>query len=456
MTVRRVSLVIAPGVLVTTLAALATGMPWADALTLSGISIGTGCAVGAAGWCALLGARRRSVGFQAVVVALAVVAAVGAGVLVAASQMFINGEDLTALLVILPAAGTVGIVAALVLGHHVGTASRSLAGLLRRLDDDGTTGEWGGTDHRTDRGTDRRTDRRIDRGSNRGSGPRGSGELAALARELAATQARLAESRAKAQAVEASRRELVAWVSHDLRTPLSGIRAMIEALEDGVVDDADTVRRYHRTIRLETERLATLVDELFELSRIGAHALRLSPEPASLTDLVSDALAGARPAAEAKGVGLDGRVVGSGPSVELSTPEFGRALRNLIDNAIRHSPPGGQVTIDAGYEERSATLTVLDSCGGISADELERVFEVAYRGDAARGREGGGAGLGLTIARGLIEAQGGEIVVDNRGRGCAFTVRMPLGHDGSLWAREGGAVRPAPSSPLLPPATQRR
>ena len=126
MTLRRVSLIVVAGALVTTLAALATGMPSVDALTLSAIGIGTACGVGVAGWCALLGARRRSVGFQAVVVALAVVAAVGAGVLIAASQMFINGEDLAALLVILPAAGTVGIVAALALGHHVGTASRSL------------------------------------------------------------------------------------------------------------------------------------------------------------------------------------------------------------------------------------------------------------------------------------------------------------------------------------------
>ncbi len=405
MTVRRVSLIVAAGALVTTLAALATGMRSVDALTLSGIGIGTACGVGVAGSCALLGARRRSVGFQAVVVALAVVAAVGAGVLVAASQMFINGEDLAALLVILPAAGTVGIVAALALGHHVGTASRSLADLLRRLEDDGAPGEWGGPSN-------------------------GSGELAGLARELAATQARLAESRARTQAVEASRRELVAWVSHDLRTPLSAIRAMIEALEDGVADDAETVARYYRTVRLETERLARLVDELFELSRIGAHTLRLSPEPASLADLVSDALAATRPAAEAKAIRLSGRVLGPGPSVELSTPEFGRALRNLLDNAIRHTPPGGQVTIEAGYEESSATVSVLDSCGGIPAEELERVFEVAYRGDAARGRDGGaGAGLGLAIARGLIEAQGGVIAVHNEGAGCVFTVRTPLGHD---------------------------
>jgi signal transduction histidine kinase len=206
---------------------------------------------------------------------------------------------------------------------------------------------------------------------------------------------------------------------------------MVEALEDGVADDAETVARYYQTIRLETERLATLVDDLFELSRIGAHALRLSPEPAALSDLVSDALAGARPAAETKGIALRGRVLGSGPSVELSTPEFGRALRNLLDNAIRHTPPGGRVTIDAGYDESAATVTVLDSCGGIPADELGRVFEVAYRGDAARGRDSGGAGLGLAIARGLIEAQHGEIHVRNQGAGCAFTVRMPLGHDGS-------------------------
>src|SRR5207302_8614231 len=153
----------------------------------------------------------------------------------------------------------------------------------------------------------------------------------------------------------------------------------------------------------------------------------LSLEPASLSDLVSDALAATRPAAEAKAIGLSGRVLGPGPSIELSTPEFGRALRNLLDNAVRHTPPGGQVTIESGYEASSATVSVIDSCGGIPAEELERVFEVAYRGDAARGRDGGGgAGLGLAIARGLVEAQRGEIVVRNQGAGCAFTVRMPL------------------------------
>jgi signal transduction histidine kinase len=327
--------------------------------------------------------------------------------------MFINGEDLANLLVILPAAGTVGVLAALVLGNRVGTASRSLADLLHGFEDEVPEASWAG-----------------ESSSGESSfGDPSPGELAELRRELIATRARLAESRAHAKAAEASHRELVAWVSHDLRTPLSGIRAMVEALEDGVADDQETVARYYGTMRLEADRLAKLVDELFELSRIGAHALRLSPEPASLSDLVSDALAGSTPAADAKAIQLTGRVVGSGPSVELSTPEFARALRNLLDNAIRHTPFGGSVTIEAAYEDTSATVTVLDSCGGIPAEELQRVFEVAYRGDASRGHHSGeGAGLGLAIARGLIEAQHGDIAVENQADGCAFTVRVPLIH----------------------------
>ena len=419
MSARRIALITVVGAVVTTGAARATQMSWSDALVLAAISIGAATAVGLIGWCLLVRARRRSVGLQAVVVVLAVVAAVAAGVLVSASQMFINDHDLESLLVILPAAGTVGVLAALTLGHRVGTASRSLADLLRRLEDGG-------------------------RAAHAGAGVAAPGELAALAEQLASTQARLAESQARAQAVEASRRELVAWVSHDLRTPLSGIRAMVEALEDGLADDPDTVARYYRTMRMETVRLARLVDDLFELSRIGAEAVRLSPETASLSDLVSDALAGARPAAETKAVRLTGRVVRAGPSVVLSTPEFSRVLRNLLDNAIRHTPPGGEVTIDAGFEEASATVTVHDACGGIPVEELQRVFEVAYRGDAARSRDGdGGAGLGLAIARGLIEAHQGEIVVGNHGPGCAFTVRIPLDGERRGLARTSAGC-PAP------------
>jgi signal transduction histidine kinase len=258
--------------------------------------------------------------------------------------------------------------------------------------------------------------------------PGAPGELAALAAELRQTSTRLAEAREQAAALESSRRELVAWVSHDLRTPLAGIRAMVEALEDGVVDDADTVARYHRTMRREADRLAGLVDDLFELSRIQAGSLSLQFEAVPLDELVSDAIAGAAIAAAAKDVSLRGDVAQPAPVVELSTPEMARVVRNLLDNAIRHTPRGGQITVDARLDETgsSARVSVLDGCGGIPEHDLDLVFDLAYRGDAARTPGDGGGGLGLAVARGLVEAHQGHITVQNEGPGCRFTVRLPL------------------------------
>ena len=237
---------------------------------------------------------------------------------------------------------------------------------------------------------------------------------------------RLAESRAAEHALEASRRELVAWVSHDLRTPLAGIRALTEALEDGVVDDSATVARYYRTIRLEADRLSELVDDLFELSRIEAGALRLQMDRASLGDLVSDAIAAASPVAQAKGVRLEGRLDGEPPELEVSLPEVGRVLRNLLENAIRHTPSDGTVWVEAGVDEAAAFVCVADACGGIAPADIDRVFDLAYRGQAARTPGDGRGGLGLAIAKGLVEAHDGEIAVANDGPGCRFTVRLPL------------------------------
>ncbi|MBA3654438.1 MAG: HAMP domain-containing histidine kinase, partial [Actinobacteria bacterium] len=243
---------------------------------------------------------------------------------------------------------------------------------------------------------------------------------------LTAASARLAESLARERALDSSRRELVAWVSHDLRTPLAGIRAMVEALEDRLVQ-GDDVDRYYRTLGTETERLAGLVDDLFELSRIESSALRLTMERVSLGEVVSDALAGAGPIARAKGVRPDGTVREPSPVVEAATAELTRVLRNLLDNAIRHTPADGSVMIEAGADEVDAFITVRDSCGGIPSHEIDRVFDLAFRGDPARTPgESGGAGLGLAIARGLVEAHHGEIAVANEGGGCRFTVRLPL------------------------------
>ncbi|HEX6312263.1 MAG TPA: HAMP domain-containing sensor histidine kinase [Acidimicrobiia bacterium] len=364
-------------------------------------------AAGTAGVAALVGAlvlralRTCTIGVQAAAVALVAVVSVGVGAWAGAQAMFYSDHDLEALVVMLLAAGAVGVGAALLLGRRVGRISRSLAEVARAIGDDA----------------------RGDAGSRAPlAAPQ---ELARLREELELTSTRLEEARARERALDASRRELVAWVSHDLRTPLAGIRAVIEALEDGVVDDPDTVARYHTTVREEADRLTALVDDLFELSRTQAGVLRLHLERVSLGDLVSDAIAGAAPIAEAKGVRLEGRLDGESPRLSVSAPEVLRALRNLLENAIRHTPSDGTVVVEAGLEAGHAYVSVVDSGGGIPEPDLPRVFEVAFRGDAAR-TPGTGAGLGLAIARGLVEAHRGEITVRNENGGACFTVRLPL------------------------------
>jgi signal transduction histidine kinase len=350
--------------------------------------------------------RHARLAVQAGIAALAPVLAVTVALVGTATTMFISAHDLRALLVVTVAAGTVGLVTALALGQRVAAASTSLGDLAQRIGDDGAAAA----------------------SLVRGGGPRGPSELVRLAAELEGALARLAETREQAAAAEDSRRQLVAWVSHDLRTPLAGIRAMVEALEDGVVDDAETVARYYRTMGRETDRLAGLVDDLFELSRIQAGAVNLDLEQIALDELISDAVAGVSMAAGAKGIDLRGEVATPTPVVELSIPEMARVVRNLLDNAIRHTPRGGTIWVDAGIDEerQAALVSVRDGCGGIPAPDLPRVFELAYRGDAARTPGDGGAGLGLAVARGLVEAHHGEISVQNEGQGCRFTISLPL------------------------------
>lgn len=251
-----------------------------------------------------------------------------------------------------------------------------------------------------------------------------------LGRRLASEAMWADEARARERQMEQSRRELVAWVSHDLRTPLAGMRAMAEALEDGIVTDRATVADYHRRIRVETDRMTQLVDDLFELSRINAGALRLSLRNVSLRDVVSDAIASAEPLATAKRVRLQADPA-EWPSVRGSEPELARVVGNLLRNAIRYTPPDGTVTISGGADERGGWVSVADDCGGIPESDLPRVFEVAFRGEAARtpgldgDHDGPGGGLGLAIVRGLVEAQQGEVAVANEGGGCRFVVRLP-------------------------------
>ncbi|WP_436493623.1 sensor histidine kinase [Actinokineospora sp. HUAS TT18] len=247
-----------------------------------------------------------------------------------------------------------------------------------------------------------------------------------LGRRIARRSVWEREARERERAAEASRRELVAWISHDLRTPLAGIRAMAEALSDGVVSSPREVTGYANRIGGETRRLSSMVDDLFELSRITAGALQLTMAAVPLQDIVSDALSAQVPVAERKRVRLlaEARLW---PVVLGSDPELARVVINLISNAIRHTPPNGTVAVKVDVEGPDAVLSVDDACGGIPEAELTRVFDVAFRGSAARTpEEHGGGGLGLAIAKGLVEAHHGRINASNHGPGCRFEVRLPL------------------------------
>jgi signal transduction histidine kinase len=280
----------------------------------------------------------------------------------------------------------------------------------------------------------------------------GTDELAALAAEFNAMAAQLAAAAAERQRLELARRDLIAAISHDLRTPLASLRVMTEALADGLVDDPATTTRYLTTMRSQIGHLSGLIDDLFELAQIDAGALRLELQRASLDDLISDALEGLRPQAVAKGVQLQGSVApGVGP-VLVAPQKIERVLYNLVTNAIRHTPGDGLVTITAMPEGRGmgvrgqgsgaqmptpiphppspipyVLVEVTDTGEGIAAEDLPRVFDRFYRGEKSRSRATGGAGLGLAIARGIVEAHGGQIWAESaQGRGACIRFTLPI------------------------------
>lgn len=400
--------VLLSGLFIAGLAAAMLGKSLADAALLLAISGGASLLAGILGAAMLHVLRHRSLAAQVTVVALTSTTAVAVAALAAGSAMFLSPKDLDTLGVVVLAAGSVGVCASLLLAQRVAAASRHIGEAASRL------GEWEADEDAAPASSDR-----PKRPSIR--------EFADVAQQLEKTAARLDAAHRREREIDAARRELVAWVSHDLRTPLAGIRAMTEALEDRVVDDPETIARYHHALRVESDRLAGLVDDLFELSRISAGALELTIETASLSDVVSDALASADATAAAKGVRLEGRVLDPLPELPLSTPAVSRVLRNLLGNAIRETPADGVVAVEAGVDDGWAWIAVADTCGGIPDEHLPRVFEAAYRGGGPRTPvDDARAGLGLAIAKGLVEAHSGDISVANGENGCRFVVRLPV------------------------------
>ncbi|GAY08055.1 sensor histidine kinase KdpD [Pseudonocardia sp. N23] len=226
---------------------------------------------------------------------------------------------------------------------------------------------------------------------------------------------------------EAARRELVAWMSHDLRSPLAGIRGMTDALADGIVAEPADVADYLARIRRESDRMAAMVEDLFQLSRATSAALNLSLVPLALGEVVSDAVAAEGPAATAAGIEIVADSPQVWPVVRGSDSELTRTVRNLLANAVRHTPAGGRIELTAGLRDDHAWLRVQDGCGGIAEEDLPRLFTVGFRGGggARTPGEGPGAGLGLAIARAFAEAHGGTIGVRNRGPGCVFELALP-------------------------------
>jgi signal transduction histidine kinase len=371
-----------------------------DTATILGLTALWTFVVAAAGALLLWRVRRRSLRVTMIIAAVVPMTAALAAVLQSVRAMFISGHDSLVVLWTLAFSGLLGLGMSILLGHWISAGSRDVG---RRLRDLGTSYEPAVA----------QPNENV------------PAELAALTDELEMSRQRLRASRERERALEASRRELVAFMSHDLRTPLAGLRAVSEGLEDGVIEDVPAALRQLRTT---VDRMSGLVDDLFELSRLSTAPVLRRRSAVSLRELAEDVAGETWEQARSEGLTLsvstpdgDDRLAVHGDADELT-----RAVTNLVGNAIRHTEPGGtvQLTVDRDSDGR-VRLAVTDGCGGIPDDDLERVFDIGWRGDEQRTPSSSGGGLGLAIARGVVESHDGRIAVSNVDGGCAFEIELP-------------------------------
>jgi signal transduction histidine kinase len=389
MSSRTVAVVALAGAAATVLASLQLGGSALEALELAGAAGGGAAAVGLIGAALLNGARRRSLAVQSAILALTLIGAVAAGAMAGSHLMLEAAHPIAALGVILISAGTIGILISFVLGSRVRLASERLIAATRQIGrgDLSTAVEHPGVE-----------------------------EFARLAHELESMQSQLRRSRLREREAEAARRELVAWMSHDLRTPIGRIKAIVEALEDGIVTSPTETAEYYARLQKEADRVGGLVNDLLELNRINAGALSLEPQRVNLHELLSESVASFNVIAESRNVTLNGPERGNA-DVRVSVTHFERAVANLLDNALRYTHPGGVVDVHVRNGGKRLAVVIEDSCGGVDVDELRRFLV---------GRNGTGRhGLGLPIANGLVEAQGGSLSVERTNRGCRFALTLP-------------------------------
>lgn len=242
--------------------------------------------------------------------------------------------------------------------------------------------------------------------------------------ELAVLGTAFNEMAASLESAEQKRRELLADVAHELRTPLATVQGYVEGIGDGVLEsDSET----WSVVRVELRRLGRLVDDLQMVSRAEERQLDLHIEPIAPATLVETAMQAAAPAYSVKGVHLERHVEPEVPVVDVDADRVGEVLANLLENALRHTPGGGRVDVTATRRGPEVEISVADSGEGIEPEHLERIFERFYRADRARTRARGGSGIGLTIARAIIEAHGGRLRAESggAGRGARFVIHLP-------------------------------
>ena len=235
------------------------------------------------------------------------------------------------------------------------------------------------------------------------TGLTGSDEIARLGRDVDAMIARLERS-------ERARRELFAAVSHDLRTPITALGLLATAIDDEVVEDAKR-REYAARMNTHVRALAALIDDLFDLTRLETQELEWTMEHVAVEDLVHDAVEAMRPAADAEYVAVRAELLAPVGASRGNHEQLQRVMFNLIQNAIRHTPPDGSVTVRAEDVDGGVEIEVADTGSGIARDARERVFEPFFRADASR--HAPGTGLGLAIARAIVEAHGGAIWLED-------------------------------------------
>jgi signal transduction histidine kinase len=379
-----------------------------DLLLITGLTLGACLVVGLLGALLLRAIRRSSLRYQLAVATLIPVIAVAATVVINVQLMFLSAHDTTVILLAVGIAVLLAVVGGWLVSRRFSLASRRLEDTVGLLVSDSQGVPASDVQQPDSGGTDRGL----------------PAELARVEKELAEARQTLADARQRERAAEQSRQELVSFMSHDLRTPLAGLRALAEGLEDGVIADVPGTLRH---IRATVARMTIMVDDLFALSRVQG-----APEPrelslVALSELVSDVTAEAEATAQTARVRLEVNVPEQDNLAVLGRHEdLSRALGNLVSNAIRHTEPGQTVRVSADRaEDGSVRVLVMDGCGGIPEAHLDRVFDTGWRGSPARGSTDGGAGLGLAIARGVVESHQGEIAVRNTETGCCFEVALP-------------------------------